>query len=66
MIYLLDTNVCIGYLNGRAVGVLQRLQTLHPEDLGVCSVTKAELFYGARRSRNPEQTLAKAVNLAVG
>ena len=27
MIYLLDTNACIGYLNGTAVGVLQQLQT---------------------------------------
>jgi tRNA(fMet)-specific endonuclease VapC len=59
MRYLLDTNACIGYLNGRSVGVLQRLQTLHPEDVVICSITKAELFYGARRSRNPEQVLAK-------
>ena len=26
MIYLLDTNVCIRFMNGRAPGVLQRLQ----------------------------------------
>ena len=59
MIYLLDTNTCIRYLNGRALGVRQKLQTLHPQDVAVCSIIKAELFYGAMKSANPTQTLAK-------
>ena len=58
MIYLLDTNSCIGYLNGRTLGVRQRLEALAPEDVVVCSVVKAELFYGAVRSRTPEQSLS--------
>jgi hypothetical protein len=29
--YLLDSNACIGYLNGRAIGVLRRLQMLSSE-----------------------------------
>lgn len=58
MTYLLDTNVCIRYLNGRAPGVLARLRTLTPDDVVVCSVVKAELFYGAQRSQNPERSLA--------
>ena len=58
MIYLLDTNACIGYLNGTAVGVLQQLQTLSPQEIAVCSVVKAELFYGAMKSANPTRTLA--------
>lgn len=58
MTYLLDTNVCIRYLNGRAPGVLRRLQALQPVDVMVCSVVKAELFYGARRSRDPARSLA--------
>lgn len=59
MTYLLDTNVCIRYLNGRSPAVLRRLQALQPADIAVCSVVKAELFYGARRSRNPVRSLAE-------
>ncbi|OGG43280.1 MAG: hypothetical protein A3F84_12925 [Candidatus Handelsmanbacteria bacterium RIFCSPLOWO2_12_FULL_64_10] len=59
MTYLLDTNTCIGYLNGRSVGVLQRLQTLSSQDVAVCAIVKAELFYGAMRSIHPDQSLAK-------
>lgn len=59
MKYLLDSNACIGYLNGRATGVLNRLHALPVQEITVCSVVKAELFYGAMRSVNPTQSLAK-------
>ena len=36
----------------------RRLQSLSPQDVAVCSVVKAELFYGAMRSNNSERTLA--------
>ncbi len=58
MIYLLDTNACIVYLNRPVSGVRRRLQSLSPQDIAVCSVVKAELFYGAMRSNNPTRTLA--------
>ncbi len=58
MTYLLDTNVCIRYMNGRAPDVLQRLQALQPTDVVVCSIVKAELFYGAQRSNHPARSLA--------
>lgn len=58
MIYLLDTNACIVYLNRRESGVRQRLETLSLDDVAVCSIVKAELFYGAMRSNHPERTLA--------
>jgi len=59
MTYLLDTNVCIRYLNGRAPGVVRQLQQRRPADVAVCAVVKMELFYGAQRSHNPETTLAR-------
>ncbi|BAY29297.1 PIN domain protein [Nostoc carneum NIES-2107] len=58
MRYLLDTNACIVYLNRPMSGVRQRLGSLSPSDIAVCSVVKAELFYGAMRSNNPTRTLA--------
>lgn len=59
MIYLLDTNACIAYLNRPESGVRLRLETLPRQDVAVCSVVKAELFYGAMRTSNSERTLAR-------
>jgi tRNA(fMet)-specific endonuclease VapC len=59
MKYLLDTNACIGYLNGRAIGVRQRLESMPPGEVFVCSVVKAELFYGAMKSPDLARTLAR-------
>ena len=56
--YLLDTNVCIRYLNGRSLSIRERLQATSADEIYVCSIVKAELFYGAMRSNNPERTLA--------
>lgn len=55
--YLLDTNTCIRYLNGRAPAVQHRLRALQPSDIAVCSIVKAELFFGAMRSQNPARSL---------
>jgi tRNA(fMet)-specific endonuclease VapC len=59
MRYLLDTNVCVMYLNGRSSSVRDRLLSTPNEEMVVCSVVKAELFYGAMRSNNPTQTLER-------
>lgn len=59
MRYLLDTNVCVMYLNCRSLLVRQRLRAVDLKVVAVCSVVKAELFYGAWRSTNPEQALAR-------
>ena len=58
MTYLIDTNVCIDYLNGRSIRVRQRMEALSPSEVVLCSVVKAELFYGAMKSANPPLTLA--------
>lgn len=59
MIYLLDTNVCIKYLNGSSQAIRNRLRTIDVKNIVVCSIVKAELFYGAIRSNNPERTLER-------
>jgi tRNA(fMet)-specific endonuclease VapC len=59
MSYLLDTNTCIRYLNGSSINVLRKMQTVSNTDIFVCSVVKAELFYGAMKSNKSTQTLAK-------
>ena len=59
MRYLLDTNVCVRYLNGESVAIWRRLQAVDLEEVAVCSVVKAELFYGAMRSNNPDRAWAR-------
>lgn len=56
MRFLLDTNTCIIYLRGRNLLLKQRLD-YELQEIAVCSIVKAELFYGARKSANPEQNL---------
>ena len=51
MKYLLDTNVCIRYINGRSQSIRQKMRSLPPSDIVVCSIVKFEMFYGAMRSR---------------
>jgi tRNA(fMet)-specific endonuclease VapC len=59
MTYLLDTNTCIKYLNGKSENVRHRLEALQPQDIVLCSVVKAELFYGAMKSANSQKNLVK-------
>ncbi len=57
MSYLLDTNTCIIYLKNLNPGIVRKLSTTPANDIAVCSIVKAELFYGAMRSNDPTQTL---------
>ncbi|GAB4407664.1 MAG: type II toxin-antitoxin system VapC family toxin [Anaerolineae bacterium] len=59
MRYLLDTNLCIQHLNRRSQTIIDRLASLPPDEIAVCSVVKAELFYGAQKSRQPVVTLQR-------
>ncbi len=59
MRYLLDTNVCVDYLNGRFPSVVRRIQMARPEELATSSVVAAELRYGAEKSRQPERNHAR-------
>jgi tRNA(fMet)-specific endonuclease VapC len=56
MRFLLDTNSCIVYLRGQNLALKERLET-ESQEISVCSVVKAELFYGAMKSAKPEQNL---------
>jgi tRNA(fMet)-specific endonuclease VapC len=55
MRYLLDTNTCIVYLKGRNLNLRQKLEIVTISDMAVCSIVKAELFYGSMKSANPER-----------
>jgi tRNA(fMet)-specific endonuclease VapC len=57
MNWLLDTNACIRYLNGRAPALKARIDAVDEQDIFVCSMVKAEMYFGAARSVDPQRTL---------
>ncbi|MEC4813315.1 MAG: type II toxin-antitoxin system VapC family toxin [Scytonema sp. PMC 1069.18] len=57
LIYLLDTNACIVYLKNKNSSINRYFNNIESNKIAVCSVVKAELFYGSMRSNNPQKSL---------
>ena len=55
--YLLDTNACIRLLNRSSEPLVARLESKRPSEVRLCSIVKAELAYGARKSGRPAENL---------
>jgi len=54
MKYVLDTNICIYIIKRKPESVIQKFTSLVIGNIGVSSVTVAELEYGVMKSSNPE------------
>ena len=63
MILMPDTNVCIKLLNPGATPVKDRFIVTDPGDIRLCSVVKAELYFGAYKSARKEENLTVIDNL---
>lgn len=63
MRYLLDTNVLIYIAKRRPAAVGTRFARLHPGDAGMSIVSYLELAYGAQKSRQSKEALARIENL---
>lgn len=59
MKYSLDANTCIRLLNSASEAVLTRFAACQPAQIVVCSIVRAELLYGARRSARVEPNLKR-------
>ena len=57
MKYLLDTNVCVGFLNQRKPLLTQRFLSVPTSDKVICSIVRAELIYGAHKSQRRVSSL---------
>jgi tRNA(fMet)-specific endonuclease VapC len=55
MKYLLDTNICIYLIKKKPHHVLQEFEAHAVGEIGVSSITIAELQYGIQKSRHPMQ-----------
>ena len=56
MSYLLDSSVCIPFLKGQDVALVEKIKAHQPTELVLCSIVKAELLTGARKSRDVAKT----------
>ena len=55
--YLLDTNACIQFLRDPGSAVARRLAAVPAGEVALCTVVKAELYYGAWRSADPDRSI---------
>ena len=62
MRYLLDTNACIQFLNPGTTGIPGHLAAMSREDVVICQIVKAELYYGAYKSARRDANLALLAN----
>jgi len=58
MIYLLDTDACIGVLRQRP-GMVDRLSQITPAECAVSMTTVYELFCGVGKAQHPDRERAK-------
>ena len=57
MIYLPDTNVWIRLLNKSESLVKQRFEDIDPSEIRLCSVVKAEVYFGAEKSKRRDENV---------
>ena len=59
MNYFLDTNICIYFLNGKFESVRKHLYSLKPNNIIIPSIVKAELLFGAQKSKKKDENILK-------
>jgi len=57
MKYMLDTNICIGLIRQKPAALIKRLTECIPGDVGVSTITVAELMHGAQKSSQVEKNM---------
>ncbi len=55
MRYMLDTDICIALIKRKPPNILERFHSLTVGDIGISSITLAELKYGVVRSQAVEK-----------
>jgi len=55
MKYMLDTNICIALIRHKPPALIRRLTSHQPDEIGISSITLAELLHGVEKSAQVEQ-----------
>lgn len=58
MPYVLDTNICIYFLNRSSEKIISKMKSLSPSDIKLSTITVAELFFGAEKSKAKKKNRA--------
>lgn len=58
MKYLLDTNTCIRFINGRAPSIRKHILATHNRSIAISAIVKAEIYAGSAKSHSPEHSRA--------
>ncbi len=59
MHYLIDTNICIYLMNQRPHNLIQKIKRFLLGDIGISSITLAELQYGVSKSKKKEKNQSR-------
>ena len=59
MRFLLDTNTCIDFLNGKSEKLKHKFEEITDFDIVLCSIVKAELYLGVEKSKNKNRNKTK-------
>ncbi|MBT4289651.1 MAG: type II toxin-antitoxin system VapC family toxin [Deltaproteobacteria bacterium] len=59
MNFLIDTNICIYILNQRPKKVIDKFENYNSGQIGISSITIAELEYGAKKSSRVNENLER-------
>ena len=62
MMYLLDTNTCIYFLNRSSEKIISQFKRFSPSEINLPSITVAELYYGAEKSKAKKKNRAIVEN----
>ena len=57
--FYLDTNTCIYFLNGRYASIKKKILENSPSEIAIPSVVKAELLFGAYKSKRKKENIEK-------
>ena len=57
MKYLLDTNICIALIRQKSKELIKQITSHKPGDIGISTITIAELVHGAQKSTQTEQNM---------
>lgn len=55
MLYMLDTNACIGIINNKPITLRQKLLQIAVEDVAISQIVLSELEYGVCRSQHQQR-----------
>jgi tRNA(fMet)-specific endonuclease VapC len=62
MVHLLDTSICIYFLNRTSARIISQFKRFPPSQIKLPSITVAELFYGAEKSKAKKKNRAIVEN----